>query len=125
MTEGNTERLFSYGTLQQESVQLANFGRRLECSADAVIGWRLSNVEIDDPEVVAESGLSVHPILVPGSPTDEVEGMVFEISPAELKAADAYETSAYRRVRVKLRSGAQAWVYVSASATISAMDDLS
>lgn len=30
----NTAKLFSYGTLQYEAVQLANFGRKLECSLD-------------------------------------------------------------------------------------------
>ena len=33
---------------------------------------------------------------------------------AELKAADAYEVAAYKRVQVALRSGNMAWVYVRA-----------
>ncbi|HEY4128115.1 MAG TPA: gamma-glutamylcyclotransferase family protein [Gammaproteobacteria bacterium] len=110
---GTTERLFSYGTLQQESVQLANFGRKLQGRADVVTGWRLSTVEITDPEVLAESGLAVHRIMVSGKPTDEVDGVVFEITPEELKAADSYETADYKRVKVKLRSGAEAWAYVA------------
>jgi len=111
-----SEKLFSYGTLQQESVQLANFGRKLQGRADVVVGWRLASVQITDPQVLAQSGLAVHKILVPGSPTDEVDGVVFEITPEELKAADSYETDDYKRVRVKLRSGSETWVYVSANA---------
>ncbi|HEV2212657.1 MAG TPA: gamma-glutamylcyclotransferase family protein [Gammaproteobacteria bacterium] len=108
-----SEKLFSYGTLQQESVQLANFNRKLNGAPDAALGYRLSSVEIDDPDVVAESGLAVHRILVPGGAADEVEGVVFEITPEELRAADSYETHAYKRVRLRLRSGAEAWAYVA------------
>lgn len=115
MTELRSERLFSYGTLQQESVQLANFNRKLQGHADVLSGWRLSTVQITDPVVLAESGLAFHKILVPGKPSDEIDGVVFEITPAELKAADRYETHDYKRVRLKLRSGSEAWVYVSAA----------
>lgn len=108
------ERLFSYGTLQQASVQLANFGRRLKGRADVLAGWRLSTVEIKDPDVLAQSGLAIHKILVPGEASDEIDGVVFEVTPQELRAADAYETSDYRRVKARLRSGAEAWVYVAA-----------
>ena len=116
MTESRSERLFSYGTLQQETVQIANFNRKLKGQLDSVMGWRLSTVEIKDPEVLAESGLAVHRILVPGAPADEVHGVVFEITPAELRAADSYETDDYKRVKLQLRSGSEAWVYVSAAA---------
>ena len=33
-------KLFSYGTLQQEDVQLATFGRRLTGVSDALVGYR-------------------------------------------------------------------------------------
>lgn len=109
-----SEKLFSYGTLQQEAVQLANFGRRLTGRSDVLAGWRLFAVQITDPEVLAQSGLAVHKILVPGKPADEIDGVVFDITPEELKAADGYETDAYKRVKVKLRSGTETWVYVAA-----------
>lgn len=96
---------------------MANFGRKLQGRADVLAGWRLSSVRIRDPEVLAESGLAVHKILVPGKPADEIDGVVFEITAAELKAADGYETDDYKRVKLKLRSGSEAWVYVSATET--------
>ena len=106
-------RLFSYGTLQHEAVQIANFGRLLAGEADAVTGHRLSSVRIDDPEVVAESGSDMHPILVAtADDADLVAGTVFLITAEELAAADDYETDAYMRVEVPLRSGARAWAYV-------------
>lgn len=114
--EDPAHRLFSYGTLRQPAVQLANFGRRLAGAADAVLGYRLASVAIDDPEVVAESGASVHPIMVAtGDPADRIAGTVFLLSEAELAAADAYEVDAYVRVAVPLASGGEAWAYVQAN----------
>ena len=116
MTAAYSEKLFSYGTLQQEAVQLANFGRRLKGTPDAVLGYKLTQILITDDAVIATSGISVHRILVPGTPLDSVEGVVLELTPEELQAADDYETDDYQRVRVKLRSGTEAWVYVAAEA---------
>jgi len=76
-------KLFSYGTLQQEDVQLATFGRRLTGVSDALVGYRQSMVAIDDPEVVRTSGKTHHPIVAfTGASEDRVAGMVFEISDA-------------------------------------------
>ncbi|NEX94979.1 gamma-glutamylcyclotransferase family protein [Caulobacter sp. 17J65-9] len=114
MTAETTERLFSYGTLQQAEVQISTFGRRLEGRADALTGWRLEWVKITDEAVIAASGSDRHPILVAGAPDDAVEGTVFLITPAELAAADDYEVDDYRRVAAQLRAGGTAWVYVQA-----------
>ena len=109
-----TELLFSYGTLQQEGVQMAQFGRRLEGRADALPGWRTAMVEITDPDVLAKSGKTHHPIVMPGRKDDSVAGMVFEITAEELAAADAYEVADYKRIAAPLASGVTAWVYVKA-----------
>lgn len=58
-----TLRLFSYGTLQQENVQLATFGRRLDGVADTLPGFERTMIEITDPEVLATSGERFHPIV--------------------------------------------------------------
>jgi hypothetical protein len=84
-------------------------------SAEALPGFSLSMVEIDDPEVVTTSGETHHPIIkFTGSAADRVEGMVFQITPTELANADKYEVAAYKRVAAQLASGLQAWVYVDA-----------
>jgi gamma-glutamylcyclotransferase (GGCT)/AIG2-like uncharacterized protein YtfP len=115
MSGERTVLLFSYGTLQQDDVQLASFGRLLEGQDDAMPGYRESVIEITDPEVIKASGKRFHPIVEPSdNPADEVEGRVFCITGAELEAADAYEVADYRRILVRLRSGNQAWVYVRA-----------
>ncbi len=108
--------LFSYGTLQQPSVQRATFGRLLQGRPDALVGFRQSLVAIDDPEVVRTSGSSHHPIVRPCPDAQaRVHGMVFEISEAELAQADRYEVAAYERVEARLVSGGLAWVYVASS----------
>jgi gamma-glutamylcyclotransferase (GGCT)/AIG2-like uncharacterized protein YtfP len=107
--------LFSYGTLQQEEVQRATFGRRLAGRPDALVGFEAGRVRIEDPGVVATSGRTHHPIVRPSpDPGSRVAGTVFEVTDGELRSADAYEVSAYRRIAAQLASGAQAFVYVDA-----------
>jgi gamma-glutamylcyclotransferase (GGCT)/AIG2-like uncharacterized protein YtfP len=110
-----TELLFSYGTLRRPDVQRATFGREIDGRPDAIVGYHLDYVTITDPHVIATSGSDRHPILKPTDRADAaVEGMVFEISEADLAAADEYEVDDYRRITVPLRSGGEAWVYVFA-----------
>jgi gamma-glutamylcyclotransferase (GGCT)/AIG2-like uncharacterized protein YtfP len=107
--------LFSYGTLQQESVQLSSFGRRLVGHPDLMTGFKKEIVEISDPDVLAKSGEKFHPIVVPSyDPADWVPGTVFLVTEQELAAADAYEVSDYKRIETVLASGIKAWVYVKA-----------
>jgi gamma-glutamylcyclotransferase (GGCT)/AIG2-like uncharacterized protein YtfP len=107
--------LFSYGTLQQEEVQLATFGRKLAGQNDALVGYEQSLVRIDDLDVIAKSGKSHHPIVkFNGDPRSQVSGSVFEITEEELRKSDEYEVRSYRRVSTRLASGITAWVYVDA-----------
>ena len=109
-----TENLFSYGTLQLESVQLSTFHRLLEGRKDSIIGYSLSYIEIADKEVIAKSGKTHHPIIkYSGKVEDEVAGMVFSVSKEELLQADEYEVDDYKRVTVPLKSGGSTWVYVA------------
>jgi gamma-glutamylcyclotransferase (GGCT)/AIG2-like uncharacterized protein YtfP len=111
----STVLLFTYGTLRDKNVQLTNFGRELEGRADVIPGFAQTFVSIDDPQVVAISGKTHHPIVQPSSnPLDEVSGTVFEITEPELASADQYEVRDYERISVTLKSGVQAWVYVRA-----------
>ena len=50
MTDAADILLFSYGTLQLESVQRASFGRRLNGEPDAMTGYVRTMVEITDPD---------------------------------------------------------------------------
>lgn len=116
MTGAATENLFSYGTLQLPSVQIATFGRLLEGGADMLPGYENAMIAIDDPDVVRTSGKTHHPIIRrAGDPTQSVAGMVLKITAEELANADRYEVGAYKRVKVKLASGDWAWAYVDAN----------
>ena len=108
--------LFSYGTLQQESVQLSAFGRLLQGQKDELLGFEQSLARIEDPQVVATSGKTHHAnVTFNGRSDSRVSGTVFEITDAELAAADRYEQLAtYKRVAAMLASGRQAWLYVDA-----------
>lgn len=107
------ENLFSYGTLQKDKVQKELFGRTLNGSVDLLPGFKIGSVEIKDASVLQKSQQQFHPIAIPSDPEDVIEGMVLEITPEELKMADSYETSDYKRVEVKLHSGKLAWAYVA------------
>jgi gamma-glutamylcyclotransferase (GGCT)/AIG2-like uncharacterized protein YtfP len=108
-----TVSLFAYGTLRQENVQRATFGRSLDGRADALPGFALSPLEIADPAVIATSGLAVHTAARrTGNPDHVVPGTVFLITPTELDAADRYEVDEMVRIEAKLASGATAFLYV-------------
>lgn len=71
------EKLFSYGTLQYEAVQLANFGRKLIGRQDTLPGFKVSMLEITDPDVIATSGETFHPVVSwTGNATDQVNGSI-------------------------------------------------
>ncbi|MEA3014401.1 MAG: hypothetical protein QOD42_2946 [Sphingomonadales bacterium] len=98
-------------------MQRAKFGRLLDGRTDALPGFALAPLTIADPDVVAVSGAAVHMIArATGDPADLVPGLVFAVTPAELEAADDYEVDAYARIRVRLASGAEAFVYVAPEA---------
>ncbi len=99
--------VFSYGTLQHEPVQQSTFGRLLQGQRDELVGFEPS---------LATRGTTHHAnVTFNGRHDSRVRGTVFEITDAELAAADRYERrDAYERIAVTLASGTQAWVYVHA-----------
>lgn len=107
--------LFSYGTLQQDTVQLSTFGRLLDGHRDELVGFELSTFKVEDPQFVATSGKAHHAIVKRnGAPESRVTGMVFELTEKELASADGYEPAGYKRIATTLASGKQAWVYADA-----------
>jgi gamma-glutamylcyclotransferase (GGCT)/AIG2-like uncharacterized protein YtfP len=108
--------LFSYGTLQEEKVQLSTFGRLLQGQRDELPKFEQSLVGIKDAQVVATGGKTQHAnVTFNGRSDSRVSGTVFEITDAELAAADQYEKlAAYIRIAAMLASGKQAWLYVDA-----------
>ena len=108
-----TEFLFSYGTLQLEAVQLANFGRLLTGQPDVLPGFEETQIQIHDEATVSLSGKTHHSIAkFTGRFTDTISGTVYAVTPEEIEKADKYEVAEYKRVSVVLQSGTRAWVYV-------------
>lgn len=95
------ELLFVYGTLQDAAVQQRLIGRTVSGTPDTLDGFFKSSMSMVE---------GVYPLVIPRH-GHEVQGMVLEVTIEELLAMDVYETSAYRRVRVPLRSGRETWVY--------------
>ena len=101
--------LFSYGSLQEESVQRTTFGRRLIGRHDELPRFVRVSLKLEEPDVVVAN------VAVSHDEASRVEGTLFEITDDELVRADAFEAPfAYHRIAVKLASGQEAWVYVHA-----------
>jgi hypothetical protein len=112
----SSEELFTYGTLQLEEVQLETFGRKLDGRRDALVGYRLVMITIEDEAFVDKSGTARHRnVEFTGNSSDIVEGKVFSVTMNELEQSDAYEPEGYGRVQVQLKSGTNAWVYLDKS----------
>lgn len=94
---------------------MAVFGRRLAGTSDALRGFELVSLQIEDQTVVAISGKSRHTMAkFTGRASDVVSGTVFAVAPDEIQNADKYEVAAVARVRVILQSGVRTWAYVDA-----------
>jgi gamma-glutamylcyclotransferase (GGCT)/AIG2-like uncharacterized protein YtfP len=98
-----SELLFVYGTLMNPLVQQRVFGRTVPGQTDRLVGYKKDLIHL---------GSGVYPIIRP-EVGGVVEGMVIQVTPAELALIDRYEGPAYRRIRVKLVSGREAWVYTA------------
>ncbi|WP_030856845.1 GDSL-type esterase/lipase family protein [Streptomyces sp. NRRL F-2747] len=113
MSESRPHTLFSFGTLRDEQVQTALFGRTVPTSAASLAGHTTRPLPITDPAVIAASGLDVH-LILERELGSAVEGAVLHLTDRELAAADAYEVDDYARRRVVLTSGESAWAYLDA-----------
>jgi gamma-glutamylcyclotransferase (GGCT)/AIG2-like uncharacterized protein YtfP len=110
--------LFSYGSLQQEDVQMSTFGRKLTGQKDLLIGYEPSLVKIVDADVAKRLKKLHHDnVAKTGDDWSNVQGTVFEVTDAELAKSDAFEAQfGYKRVSVPLASEKEAWVYVHSEA---------
>lgn len=108
------EYLFSYGTLQKEKVQLDLFGRTLKASRDILRGYRTSAIEIEDEAFLSKGEEKYQQtVVISKDKNDCINGTVFEITKEELLIADKYEPDNYKRIKVVLESGKEAWIYVA------------
>ncbi|MGZ8557561.1 MAG: gamma-glutamylcyclotransferase family protein [Chitinophagaceae bacterium] len=107
------EYLFSYGTLQKEKVQIELLGKILEGSNDTLSGYKVSAVEIKDESFLSKGEEKIQQIaIISKDKKDSINGKVFEITAEELLLTDKYEPDGYKRIKVVLKSGKAAWIYV-------------
>jgi gamma-glutamylcyclotransferase (GGCT)/AIG2-like uncharacterized protein YtfP len=104
------QKLFAYGTLQDKDVQENLFGRILQGTSEALIGYELNEIQIEE-----EFGIEHYPIIMEtNNSNDTISGVLYEVSMRELHQADLYEGLHYKRVEVLLQSNQKAWAYSAA-----------
>jgi gamma-glutamylcyclotransferase (GGCT)/AIG2-like uncharacterized protein YtfP len=112
------ENIFSYGTLQKEKVQMELFGRILQGSADMLRGYKTAIIEIRDESFLSKGEEKYQQTLIAtANKNDIIKGTVLEITAKELLLADTYEPDNYKRNKVVLDSGKEAWIYVASAET--------
>ena len=109
-----SENLFTYGTLQKEETQLRLFGRTLNGVADILEDYTVSSIKAFDATFFATDVDKIQNTLVPtGVCGDFVEGVVYEISAEELRLVETHQPRNFRRMKVKLKSGNEAWIFLA------------
>lgn len=90
--------LFSYGTLQEDRIQLMLFGEVLQTQVDSIEGYVTLNDYFGYPRIVEfERGI--------------VYGKVLEIDEVDFPIVDRYESEAYEKKVVETSKGRQVYVY--------------
>lgn len=104
------EKLFAYGSLQNEDIQKDLFGRILDGTPETLIGYVVKQIQIEE-----EFGIVHYPIITETQDVaDTIHGMVYLVSSMEMRQTDLYEGLHYRRVEVQLQSNQKAWAYSAA-----------
>ncbi len=94
------EKLFVYGTLQDEVVQQSLIGRTVMGVPDTLNGYAI-HTDLMPP----------YPVAMPAEHSS-IQGYILSLTSDELAKLDAYEGECYVRIRVSLLSGLETWVYI-------------
>ncbi|NND16016.1 MAG: gamma-glutamylcyclotransferase, partial [Eudoraea sp.] len=85
------------------SVQHSIFNRILSGQPDSLRGYQIATDQV----------AGRYPLIERSSDNEtEVQGTVYELSGEDLLLADSYEGNAYKRIKVRLHSEKDAWVYI-------------
>jgi len=95
------EKLFVYGTLLEPEVQMGVFQRVFTGTPARLKGYERISVMLDGAPYPS----------IKESRNGVVVGEVFAVTPYDLMRADKYEGVEYKRIRLTIKNGADAWVY--------------
>ena len=102
------EQLFSYGTLQSKEIQMQVFNKLLIGTPDQLLGYKLKDFQIEE-----EFGMEDYFVAIPSeNPSNAINGIAFTVTNEDLLKADQFESNAYKRVQITLKSGITAWIYI-------------
>lgn len=97
--DDHTERLFTYGTLQMSQVQEHVWGEVFDEGEKATLeGYG------------RENSIAIAP-----DSNRSVEGVIYHLTPEQLRRTDNYEGSGYIRTKCLFKDKEAAWVYVPSS----------
>ncbi|OXG08442.1 gamma-glutamylcyclotransferase (GGCT)/AIG2-like uncharacterized protein YtfP [Flavobacterium araucananum] len=102
------EQFFSYGTLRSKEIQMRVLNKILTGTPDHLISYKLKDLKIEEEFGMAD----YHVAIASENPADSIKGTVFKISNDDLAKIDLFESNAYKRVQVTLKSGIVAWIYI-------------
>ena len=102
------EQIFSYGTLRSKEIQMKVLNKILTGTPDQIIGYKIKDLQIEE-----EFGMEDYFVATPSeNPSDTIDGIVFNVTNADLAKADLFESNAYKRTLITLKSGITAWIYL-------------
>lgn len=96
-------KIFSYGTLWKEDVQIREFGTKFKIDPDLdyVSGWDLITLRIND---------EVYKVMIEGKST--ISGAIVHVPTDLIDQVDRYEGEEYKRIEITTLSGEKCQVYV-------------
>lgn len=98
-----TEYLFSYGSLQDISLQQSLLGRTIHGIEEKLFGYKISKDKIGGEFLVAEPSKNAE---------DYISGVLYVLSHMDVSKIDSYEGPSYKRVKLTMDSGKKAWTYI-------------
>jgi len=96
------EPIFVFGNLMDDNVQFAAFGRRAEFVYDTLFDYKKEGIRING---------STSSNIVPAR-GHSLAGSILYLTPEEVKILENKFGPAYRKIRVRLNSGREAWTYI-------------
>lgn len=96
--------IFAYGTLKESKIRRALLKRQVIAENDTISGFAIEKIYLD--------GISYPIAVIDPSNKNKIPGEVFQVSNREIGIIDEYESGAYKRIKVSLKSGQLAWLYV-------------